>query len=226
MRSFPKVILVLIAAIALCAYLAWSVFGKISEKIAPAKAEPVKTLASPGDATRSALQTMPEPVKLGYIDDRVDFVPRVSHVPESAPAYDALRQVVNMPVVAGGICKGAECKCYTQQGTPLQLTSQECRRAVESPAFDHYNKPQPIRPAASGLGTGAGNTPYAPPETGPAAQQSAAVVSVPAGRAVNAAAEAKPPLVLPPGSPVQPTQATGTVGTIPALSLQSSYRRS
>ena len=83
-----------------------------------------------------------------FIDDRVDFVPRLSHVPESAPAYDKLRVIVNMPVIAGALCKGQKCTCYTQQGTPLSLANDECKTWMQSPAFDHYKVAPPPPPPA------------------------------------------------------------------------------
>ena len=224
-RTFPKVVIVLLLALLLCGYLAWSVFGKISEKIAPLEIKPLTTSPAPGDATRNAVQTNPEPAKLAYIDDRVDFNPRVSHVPESAPAYDGLRQIVNMPVLAGGVCKGDECKCFTQQGTPLPMSSDECRKAIQTPVFDHYNKPQPVKAEAVASGIPSGNTPSAPAQNGPAPLPTATEVPAPTGRAVNPIADAKSPMILPPGSPFQPTPTMGNAGTIPALSLLNPYRK-
>ena len=225
-RSFPKVIIVLILALLVACYLAWTVYGKISEKIAPVEIKPTAPVSAPGQATRDAVQSTPEPARLGYIDDRVDFNPRVSHVPESAPAYDALRQIVNMPVLAGGLCKGSECKCFTQQGTPLPISSDECRKLIQTLPFDHYNRPQPVKVEAAASGIPLANTPPGQAGNVPAPAPTAIVVPMPSGRPLNPAAEAKTPLILPPGSPVQPTPATGTAGTMPALSLQNPYRRS
>lgn len=72
------------------------------------------------------------------IDDRVDFVPRVSFRPESAPAYDHLRVVSVMPVVVGGWCQGSTCRCITQQGTSSGLSDRECAAWVASTPFDYY----------------------------------------------------------------------------------------
>ena len=220
-RSFPKVVLVLSLALVAVGYLGWTVFGKVSTKIAPAKVAPASSTEAQGSIGQVGAVA---PAKLGYIDDRVDFVPRVSSVPESAPAYDAVRQIVAMPVVAGGVCKGGDCKCYTQQGTVVQsMTSDACKTWMDAPPFDHYAAPV-SRSAAAGKTLV--STPSAPPETAPVPVASVTSVPVPAGRAINPAAEAKAPLLLPPGSPVQPTQSTGAAGTMPALSLLNPYRRS
>lgn len=76
------------------------------------------------------------------IDDRVDFIPRVSHRPESAPAFDHLRKIIAMPVVAGGLCQGDKCTCITQQGTNPGISNEECRAWVASRPFDYYRQPE------------------------------------------------------------------------------------
>lgn len=93
--------------------------------------------ASPGVPTPSTANTD------GPIDDRTAWIPRVSFRPESAPAYDAIRQVVAMPVVAGGICNPKGCKCITQQGTDAGLTDRECRDWLAAPTFNAYQQQQP-----------------------------------------------------------------------------------
>lgn len=72
------------------------------------------------------------------IDDAIDWTPRVSAKPESAPAYDELRKVTVMPVVAAGYIKGKEVRCYTQQGTNAGLTEQQCREWLTNPPFNPY----------------------------------------------------------------------------------------
>lgn len=98
------------------------------------------------------------------IDDRLDWIPRVSNKPESAPAYDHLRVVAVMPQVVGGMCVGEVCSCITQQGTNAGLGSAECKRWIENPPFNPYptlrtDPPErqpttvtnvPIAPAAGG----------------------------------------------------------------------------
>lgn len=78
----------------------------------------------------------------GPIDDRVDWTPRSSSRPESAPAYDSLRVVVAMPVVVGGYCQGDRCVCMDQQGRDSRLTSTECRDWIKNPPFNPYKAPE------------------------------------------------------------------------------------
>ena len=81
--------------------------------------------------------------------DYGEFIPRQSNRPETAPAYDELRKVIVMPVVVGGLCKGGQCTCYTQQGTHAGLSSQECSDWIHQRPFDPYTvllPPQPMQP--------------------------------------------------------------------------------
>lgn len=78
----------------------------------------------------------------GPIDDRVDFIPRVSSKPESAPAYDHLRVIKSMPVVTAGYCVGSDCKCYTDQGSDSGLSSSDCGAFVHNKPFNPYRGPK------------------------------------------------------------------------------------
>ena len=79
-------------AVLLVGYLAWKVYGTIATKIAPTPvpaSAPSGNLPWPGTAQpASPGQPADGIAKPAFIDDRVDFIPRVSNVPESAPAYD------------------------------------------------------------------------------------------------------------------------------------------
>lgn len=75
----------------------------------------------------------------GY--DPAAFVPRVSHEPLSAPAYDEIRQVVVMPVIVGGACFKGVCRCFTAQGFDVDLDNSECKSRVEKLPFDPYTVP-------------------------------------------------------------------------------------
>lgn len=159
-RSVPVPLIV--AALALVAFVAlgWRVYGQFTRSD-PAPA-PVSAPALVDDRTSidqqrdvsQATRIESEPERLRLIDDRVDWFPRVSTRPESAPAYDHLRQVRAMPVVAGGACMGGTCRCYTQQATDAGLSSDECRRWIDQPPFNAYAEagiwpdPPPLAPPA------------------------------------------------------------------------------
>lgn len=72
------------------------------------------------------------------IDDRVDWIPRISSRPESAPAFDQVRKVSAMPVIVGCATFKGRTRCYTQQGTDAGLDDREARVLLEQPRFNAY----------------------------------------------------------------------------------------
>lgn len=188
-----------------------------------AEVPPLPTSTTTAPVTAAPPAAAPEPVKLAHIDDRVDFIPRVSNVPESAPAYDEIRKIVNMPTVVGGVCMRAVCKCFTYQGTDTGLSHADCFRWMQNPAFDHYT-PKPAPSAVAG--TPSGNTQSAPHQNAADPQQNVTALPMPSGVPVNARAELRHPSALPPGSPVHTTQPMDAAGIIPPPNLLNPYRRS
>lgn len=149
-RSVPWMLAVMVLALVLVAGLSWKAYAMISSKVTPAK--PPASAPSHGGTIDSITQ---RPVAqsgsaVKVIDDRTDWTPRVANRPESAPAYDSLRVVVNMPVVTGGVCMDERCKCVTQQGTDAGLSDSDCRRLIETPQFDPYT---PRQQAYAGQGS-------------------------------------------------------------------------
>lgn len=143
-RSVPWMLAVMVLALCLVAFLTWKSFGMIQAKISPQKPAPAggavsNAPGSPGTATTSASAAAPAKV----IDDRIDWIPRVSMRPESAPAYDHLRQVVVMPRVVGGVIMGNRARCYTQQGTDAGIPERDCRAWLANPPFDPYRVAEP-----------------------------------------------------------------------------------
>jgi zona occludens toxin len=109
-----------------------------------------ETTATTTSTTTQAQTTQPgqaipmptEPAAYDY----TQFVPRVSTIPGSAPAFDHLRHVVNMPRVAGAICNTKRCKCVTEQGTDTGMSDQECRDWMTDTPYDPYTAPPPPAP--------------------------------------------------------------------------------
>jgi zona occludens toxin len=138
-RSVPWMLAVMVLALVIVAFMSFKAYAMIQAKVSPEKL----TVSPAGGATGTAGSSGPAGPKL--IDDRVDWIPRISHRPETAPAYDHLRVVVNMPRIAAGYIKGKEVRCYTQQGTRVNISDQECRDWLANPVFDAYTvqeKPQ------------------------------------------------------------------------------------
>ena len=82
------------------------------------------------------------------------FTPLVPARPETAPAYDGLRQVVSMPMVSACLASATNCRCYTQQGSAIyDMTIENCRAYLEQGR--HFNPyAQPVQEAAKTLPNG------------------------------------------------------------------------
>lgn len=223
-RSFPLVLVVLVAALLGVGWMGWSAYSTIQERAFGGKLPTVPTLpTSPGQIV-TAPNLSETNIPAAFIDDRVAWIPRVSDRPESAPAYDSIRQVINMPVIAGGVCFKGQCKCVTQQGTDAGLSHALCKSWMDNPRFDAY-RPQLVSAPASAENYVA-RSESAPGQNGPVPAQSSTVIPMPSGSAINPTAESRSPSVLPPGSPIHTTQPKDAAGTIPPPSLLSPYRRS
>lgn len=138
-RGIPRALIYGIFALLLFFALAFGVY-RIYKKTQAPESVPIPEMSGsrPGIA---AQPFTPEQQRQPFIDDRVDFIPRVSNKPESAPAYDHLRVILSMPVVTGGMCIGDQCTCITDQGTKAGLSPVECKEFVMNPPFNPYRPP-------------------------------------------------------------------------------------
>jgi len=145
-RGIPRALFIGIASLLIFTILAFMAYRIIQKSQSPAPDNKNNTLT----VTNPSNNSITSDVNKLSIDDRVDFIPRVSSKPESAPAYDHLRKISVMPVVVGGYCQGERCKCITQQGTDPGLSNDECRTWIHSRPFDHYRieQAQPIQQPA------------------------------------------------------------------------------
>jgi zona occludens toxin len=118
-RAVPTVLFVILACLVLFPLGAWKWSGDFRERYFGGKPLIAAPAEKAGGAVASAhaagTDSAGGPVARGAIDDATAWTPRVSMRPESAPAYDDLRKVVAMPVVAGAMCNAKGCRCVTQQ---------------------------------------------------------------------------------------------------------------
>lgn len=177
-----------------------------------------------GPAGAAAHGGAPASLPAPFLDDRVVFMPRISDKPETAPAYDPMRVVVNMPRIAGVVCFKGECRCMSQQGTVLDIQHKVCAAWLERPAFDPYTMPPPPpRVTASVSEKDAADTEGGERQT---AKPRAKIEASTLLDGVNPGAEAKPPPTVPRSGQWPQKQATDAQQRMPALSLQNPYRRS
>lgn len=161
-RSVPWMLAVMVVALLTVAVMSWLAYNAIFARMNPKGVEqPVATAQFAGSALPTGSTPAAQPT---FIDDRVAFIPRIANKPETAPAYDGLRVVVNMPQVAGAVCFKGVCKCLTQQGTDAGLSHNDCKTWMDSPSFDNYR--QQAAPAVPARSEGAvGGSPSAGEKT-------------------------------------------------------------
>lgn len=190
-RSTPGLVWFVLVGIIGMVVLGPYLKSRMDERFNP-KAKPEIAQAAPGAQPLPGTATAAQQAEPQFIDDRVAFIPRISNKPETAPAYDALRVVVNMPQISGGMCTKAGCKCYTQQGTDAGLGHDECKDWMQNKPFDNYRTPPPPPPLAM---RPAQVTPAATPQQDAPAKLNDGVQ--------NPRAEARPPRIFNAGA-IQP----------------------
>jgi zona occludens toxin len=137
-RSFPKMFIVLVVALAAFAFLCYRVYLILSPKL-PTSA-PVAAVANGSVMSSSS-------VKLAAPDEKISFNARVPGRPWTAPAYDELRKVVAMPTITGAICLGDSCKCYHNDRVIKTISSALCFAWAQEPDFNPYEvQPLPVAP--------------------------------------------------------------------------------
>lgn len=157
-RNRPMLLYVLAAAFLAFLYVAFTLYSSFKsaptaptdQTTATASALVPQSSSIAQGLASSALGISPSgSTQQSALDDRVDWIPRVPTMPESAPAFDGVRKVQQFPVVAGGVCFKGECKCFTQQGTNVGLSHADCLTAINNPRFDAYSAPAPVQQAQS-----------------------------------------------------------------------------
>lgn len=135
-RSFPRTLILLAVALLVGAFLVYRSWNIIDARMHPKPAGAVASGVVGGGVVAGAVAAVAGAVSAGY--DTLQFIPRLSTNPESAPAYDSLRAVVAVPLVIGGICVGETCRCFTQQNTLVSMSDNDCRKLVALPRFNPY----------------------------------------------------------------------------------------
>lgn len=217
--SIPTLVYVVALALVAAAFLIPNVVSRISGKSDLAKS--TVPLPSSSPSLPSGGSVLPSTAK-GY--DASSFVPVVHNLPLSAPAYDDLRVVVNMPQVSGAACFKGVCKCYTQQGTNSGLTHEECKEWMDNPPFDNYRS-QVTALASASSDTALVSTQRTKEKTSSVPSETLSTLP-PVSGASNPRADARQPSMLPPGSPFHTTPATDAGRPIAPPTLLNSSRNS
>lgn len=146
-RKLPGLVWFLLIAVIAIAVLGPTVYSRIKQRTTGGVEQPKEPASAPGHVAPSAsISASPTTaavegsgIKLPP-DERVDFIPRLSDRPWTAPAYDELRQVVKMPTIEGALCVNDFCKCYSA-GRRIDVESDACKAWIERRPFDPYVNP-------------------------------------------------------------------------------------
>ncbi|QND85168.1 Filamentous phage protein [Chromobacterium vaccinii] len=146
-KSIPGYVWLLGAALVTVLALGWLSFRSISDKMDPDADKPAPAAqASPDAAPALPQPAAPQPAVTAASLFEAEN-PRLAGRPETAPAYDQMRQVRQMPQAVAFIANRHTCHAYTQQGTRIQMTEAQCRVEVarEAPAPVAKIEPAPAQ---------------------------------------------------------------------------------
>lgn len=138
-RSAPRSLALALIAILAFGGLGSYAYQKITKQIHPEKAAAVTPAAKPAGGTVATVAAPVTPAAK-FVDERIDFLPRLSDRPWTAPAYDEIRKVVSMPQIAGVVCMGGECRCYDAGGVRLEVGHEACSDWIKNPPFNPYRE--------------------------------------------------------------------------------------
>ncbi len=203
-RATPKTLAVVALLLLLLGVLIFMIVRTFRSHTAPAApAVPVTApAAAPGQQPAPASPAAPIVAATLAPDERVDFIPRLSDRPWTAPAYDTLRQVVHMPRISGALCIRGECHCFAPDGSRLlDVSSKACSEWMGTRPFNPYasQAPAPTARAVAG-GTPLAGTASSVDQTAPAPEPTVTTVPMPAGVSNPRAELPRPGLYTSPGT--------------------------
>lgn len=70
--------------------------------------------------------------------------PRLQGLPHTAPAYDRVTEPIHAPRPAACVRRSTECRCFSQQGTRLDISGSVCEQIAEKGLFQAWSDVTPI----------------------------------------------------------------------------------
>lgn len=148
-RRIPVWAFVIAFAIVAVPALGWRLYQSINSRFEPAEASVSATTSRElGQPVPTGVGSRAAPAALVGVTV-AEFEPRLAGRPETAPLYDVVREVKSMPVIAGCVASRTRCSCYSEQGTDVGLTGEQCRAWLENPPFNPYREPVQIAAATA-----------------------------------------------------------------------------
>lgn len=113
------------------AFLIWTVVSWFKGKDATTK--------QGAPASTSAAASSPAPGRSAPADWFTAHTPRVPGLPHTAPWYDGVTAPVDAPAPVGCALVVDRCRCYSAQGTVLNVSEEMCRGLVDTGFFKEWN---------------------------------------------------------------------------------------
>lgn len=150
-RTIPGRVKLLGGLILVAIALIWYVVSFVGKKATggqPTPGLPASSLQYVGNGGSAPASRQAGPVD--PVLDAKNYVwretPRVTGLPQTAPKYDGLTVPVRVPVPAACIQigslqaqNGLRCKCYSQQGTPMQIEMSMCLEFARNGFFQDFD---------------------------------------------------------------------------------------
>lgn len=141
-RKLSLVLLALLVFVGASVFAVRTIYGFASGSDEPASGNSfLPSPVSSGSDNVLGLRPVPSQDQALTVEQYLAMrIPRVSDIPESAPVYDSLTEPKTFPRVSACIHRPfkADCKCYSQQGTPLDISFKFCLSYVRKGVFNPY----------------------------------------------------------------------------------------
>ena len=139
-RRVPFALWLFLGVSVLCAVLAWRVVSNIRAGASGDRYGAADTPSASGgraEIVPAAGAVRHAALSRGELTAAM-YQPRFKDRPESAPLYDDVRKVLEVPHVVGCIELADACKCFTDQATDAGYSLDSCRAWLKSPPFSPF----------------------------------------------------------------------------------------
>jgi hypothetical protein len=126
----------IVLALPVAAWFVWSHY------LDPNRARPGAVPVAPGAAAPVSIASRGP--KLTRAEWLGQYQPRVQGLAYTAPVYDEVTKPVVAPYPAACVYSSTQCRCYSQQGTRLEVPEALCKSIADGGFFVAWQQPQPL----------------------------------------------------------------------------------
>lgn len=144
--------------------MGYLVYQRVKAHSAPKEEATVIGQAAPGAIKTVAPTVQAQAAPGADLPPALRFSPKYQDEPQSAPAYEGMVKIAQVPRVIGCIASRKKCVCYTQQGNPVPVSPRYCSDAAAGLVFDPYAPPEEGKGFTTGDKPAPNEVPSKPPE--------------------------------------------------------------